>query len=378
MAITDFQIHKIFADYVSGFAPVANGERVSDDAVYNQTLQIDWVTFKVPFFYSGRLNGGRLFSVDADGSLDYEIDKRRVVRGSYESNLTIRTADVTPDGNTWLVEVSGNPVKWFQGHNLFGTADLPNLIYETVLRLADLVNSPQPECFTSWVKQGFWTVSRVDITAMYLLPTRSDVLAWLKHAEKTSRSRAGTAISKGNTVYLNKDSERWNVVMYSKGQELEKHPLPKDLESKSLSDFADNKLRIELRLRGKELAKIEYKAGTSWLNLDVAHLFNDYVGRIEMTEQSIRDERLFDIPKSARTSYQLWSCGCDVRQYVSRAKFYKDRKALLEFGVDISVAKPVETNVNVVPLRRVLELKPAGVPEWAYGTNLYFEPRKVC
>jgi len=98
-----------------------------------------------------------------------------------------------------------------------------------------------------------------------------------------------------------------------------------------------------------------------------------------MTEQSIRSDDLFDIPNHARMTYELWSLGRDVRQFIGKTKFYKDRKALLEFGVDISVPKPTDTeNINVVPLKRVLELTPAGVPEWAYGTKLMFEPRKIC
>jgi hypothetical protein len=32
----------------------------------------------------------------------------------------------------------------------------------------------------------------------------------------------------------------------------------------------------------------------------------------------------------------------------------------------------------VVPLYRVLEAKPVQVPDWATGTPLYFEPRRVA
>jgi len=34
-------------------------------------------------------------------------------------------------------------------------------------------------------------------------------------------------------------------------------------------------------------------------------------------------------------------------------------------------------STNVVPLIRVLEAVPVGVPEWAEGTSFYFEPRKL-
>jgi len=379
--ISDFALEKALLSVIKNKDKVAyNPEFNRTEETYNPTLQIDWITAKIPFFVSGKLNGGNIINTTPDGEIEYTIDKRLPVTGSYDSRLSVRTSEVLPGTNdTYLIELSGNPVKWFQGHNIFGSDDLPNLIYETVLKLSNILDLPQPEEYLSAIRKGIFTLSRVDITAMYSLQTRSDVYSWLNHAEKTCRTRSGTAMSKGTTVYMNKTSQRWNVVMYSKGQELEKHSLPRELQGGSLETYADNKLRVELRLKQKELAKIGLSNGKPWLALDVWPLFKDYVGRVEMTEHSIRPENLLEIPKFARTTYRLWLLGDDVRQYVSKAKFYKDRKALLEMGIDISVPKPVDNeNINVVPLKRVLELKPAGIPEWAYGTNLVFEPRKLC
>ena len=376
--VSDIALERALAHLLTEHSKPVSSEYLRTDEIYNPTLQIDWVTAKVPFYYKGKLNGGNIINTTPDGEIEYSIDKRLPITGSYDSRLSVRTSDVLPNGDTWQIEISGNPVKWFQGHNVFGSSDLPNLIYETVIKLSKVLNSPQPDDWLSGVKRGCYTLSRVDITGMYSLPSRSDVYAWLNHAEKTARTRAGTAISKGNTVYLNKTSARWNVVMYSKGLELEKHELPKELDGCGLDDYSDNKLRVELRLRGKELSKLNLKIGLNWLDLDPFLVFKDYVGRVEMTEQNIREEDLFDIPKYARMTYELWSKGVDVRQFVSIRKYYKDRKALLEFGIDISVPKPSETNVNVIPLRKVLQLEAAGVPSWAYGTNLMFEPRKIC
>ena len=379
--ISDFALEKALLSVISSREKTPyNPEFKRTEETYNPTLQIDWITAKVPFFVSGKLNGGNIINTTPDGEIEYTIDKRLPVTGSYDSRLSVRTSDVLPcSEDTYLIEISGNPVKWFQGHNIFGTDDLPNLIYETVLKLADVLSLPQPQQYLDAIKKGIFTLSRVDITAMYSLPTRSDVYAWLNHAEKTCRTRSGTALSKGTTVYMNKTSQRWSVVMYSKGQELEKHLLPNELQGGSLENYADNKLRVELRLRAKELSKIGLCTGKPWLALDAWPLFKDYVGRIEMTEQSIRADKLFEIPKFARMTYELWTRGADVRQFVSDRKYYKDRKVLLSFGIDISVPKPnSDPNINVVPLKKVLELQPAGIPEWAYGTELVFEPRKMC
>ena len=377
--VSDIALERALAHLLTEHSKPVSSEYLRTDEIYNPTLQIDWVTAKVPFYYKGKLNGGNIINTTPDGEIEYSIDKRLPITGSYDSRLSVRTSDVLPNGDTWQIEISGNPVKWFQGHNVFGSSDLPNLIYETVIKLSKVLNSPQPDDWLSGVKRGCYTLSRVDITGMYSLPCRSDVYAWLNHAEKTSRTRAGTAVSKGNTVYLNKSSARWNVVMYSKGLELKKHSLPSELDGCGIDSFADNKLRIELRLRGKELSKLNLKIGINWLNLDPWLIYKDYIGRVQMSEQNMREKDLFDIPSHARMTYELWSRGADVRQFVKKTKYYKDRSALLKFGIDISTPKNTDdSNVNIVPLKRILELQPAGVPDWAYGTELMFEPRKIC
>lgn len=81
------------------------------------------------------------------------------------------------------------------------------------------------------------------------------------------------------------------------------------------------------------------------------------------------------IPARLRSVYQLWADGHDLRELFPRRTFYRHRKALLASGVDIAVKQPRETS-NVVPLRVTLVGREVGVPEWARGTPLYFDPRE--
>ena len=85
------------------------------------------------------------------------------------------------------------------------------------------------------------------------------------------------------------------------------------------------------------------------------------------------------LPSGVRATYQLWFDGHDVRSMVSRPTFYRHRNQLLEHGIDISMAsnKVQPDRSNVVPLVRTITLSPAVVPHWAYGTDLFFEPRKL-
>lgn len=360
---------------ISDYSP----EQLRVDSPSYSSLMVDWVSCKVPFFYSGKINGGNVISTTPDGEIEYCVDKMLGVKGSYDNRLSVRTVEVLPTGDTWLISISGNPVKWFQGHNIFGSDDLVNLVYETILRLSELLESPQPESMLASIRSGCFTLSRIDINGMYSLGRRSDVYNWLHFAELNARTRHGTAVSKGNTVYFGKTSERWSIKCYSKGNEIEKHKLPILLQDSSLPVFADDKLRIELTLRSKELVKLGLQDGANWLTLDLNDIYKEYVGRIEMSNQTVVNDLIYKLPKFARASLALWDAGNDVRMFVGKTKFYKDRKELLKHGIDISIVKQQdESFVNVVPLKRVLEMKPVGVPDWAMGTPLYFEPRKLC
>ena len=80
---------------------------------------------------------------------------------------------------------------------------------------------------------------------------------------------------------------------------------------------------------------------------------------------------------SLRMAYQSWESGVDLRAILPTRTFYRYRAELLPHGIDIAALNPKETS-NVVPLVRVLEAVPAPVPDWAQGTKLYWEPRRVA
>ncbi len=362
--------------------PVSS-EYVSNE-ITNPTLMIDWLSVKFLFWSDEKINGGNIISTSPDGEIEYTVDKFFSVEGSHSSKINIRLEDArlppAPQfDNIYLLSFSGNPVKWFQGHNVFGTHDLNNLVFEVYSKLACTLGKRQPEWMQESIKQGAYTISRVDINGMFELDSRSDVLAWLHNLESTSRTRHGTATSKGNTVYFGKNSERWTLKFYSKGQEIEdkNHKLPLALQQTSIPKFANNKLRAELTLRSKELKKLGLNVGSAWFKIDMWEIYKDYMGRVEMSDQKIRDDLIFKLSRNVRSTYILWKEGHDLRQFLPKSSFYRHRKELLEFGIDINVPMPKEEiNDNVIALRRVIDVRPCRMPDWAYGTDLLFEPRK--
>lgn len=315
--------------------------------------------------------------VTPDGEMNYRILTWLPIEGSHSSSLSIRTAEVDENGNGTILSISGNPVKWFQGHNIFGSDDLCGLVYETLIRLCSLLElQPSPEEIRAW-QQGEYTLSRIDVNGMYSLDCRRDVHAWINTAHKTARTRQGVSILKGGTVYWEKNSSRWTIKAYSKGEEIAQkgHKLSPELSLTSLADFADNKLRLEIKFCQKELKKLNLVTGSDWKEFEVEDLYEKYRDKLQMSDQKLTCNRILDFPNCVRGTYQLWSDGHDCRQIFSESTFYRHRRKLREHGVDISTPKS-DVTTNVVPLIRVLEAVPVGVPDWAEGTDLYFEPRK--
>lgn len=350
----------------------------------NPSLMVDWLSIKFMFWSDEQLNGGNVISTNRDGEIEYTLDKRMGIEGSHDSKIYIRTErpnlpDIEQFKNLWILSVSGNPVKWFQGHNIFGTCDVNNLVVELYDSIAHRFGKAQPRSLRESILQGEFIISRIDINGMFELGSRLDVISWLSALEQTARTRHGTAVSKGNTVYFGKNSQRWSLKFYSKGQELEDHCLPVELSETSLPKFANNKLRAELTLRSKELAKLGLNTGSGWFNIDMWELYKEYLGRVEMSEQKQRDDLVLELSTHLRSTYLLWKEGHCCKTLLPKRTFYRHRKDLLEFGIDISVPNPNDDSLsNVIPLRRVIEMRPSGVPEWAIGTPLFFEPRKLA
>lgn len=344
---------------------------------------IDWVTCKIPFFYAGSLHNGEVISLTKDGEIEYSLCKRLPVVGSHDSRIMIRSLEFDAAGNTTEIELSGNPVKFLQGHNLFGSSDLLNLMYETILKISHNLGAIQPSNVLGQIQSGYYTLSRVDINRMYSLGNRAQVLSYINVLASNSRTKAQSSVMKGQTVYLNYASKRWSFKMYSKGQEI---ALPRNnkhggfIMPPELVKWADNKLRIELTLKSKELIETGLNLASKWRIIEELDIFTDYSDRIQMAPQKKIDNLTETIKlASVRSTYVHWLNGEDPRLLLSRPTFYRHRKTLLDHGVDISILNSKKSeNLNVVPLCKVLELKPAEFPHWVSGTEFLFEPRKFC
>lgn len=328
-------------------------------------MQVDWIS---AVFDPGPLCPAGLKLYDTGQQLwispDGEVVKRRgtphMHEGSHDNRLMVASADGVG------LYLSGNPAKFFQGHNLFGSCDTWGLLLAAGADVRQSVGLfPGPATAESLFSPP--RLTRADLTRSYRFSSDALAREWLRDVAASARSRHGGALVRGGTVYWGQHSTRWAFKMYLKSDELRAkgkgHALSPQLSERDqqlLTDWAAGVVRGELVLRSKELVKL----GRQWEPLDV---WQSYWDKLTWNRNVDVIEGVDMVDESRLTPAQAgylarWRVGEDLRRKLSTATFYRVRSGLLvAVGVDIASAPPPRENAFPATSQRVSAvLDPAG------------------
>lgn len=339
---------------------------------------IDWVDFTAPFVHEvgpgSPFYAGEVLALTTAGELDWGVYKRMEMEGSHSTKIQIRSAFM--EDGCQAIRVSGNLVKWFQGHNIFGTNNLQGLVLEALSKVMLLGGITPSESELSMWKAGAIDLLRVDVTDSVCFGSRERVLNALRSLDATAHLKfRGRGQYNGHSLLFGKGSRHWSLTLYSKGAELQKHKLPLSLAETSLPQIADGLLRTEFRMLSMHLKRLNLDTLASWGDNTASEVHQSHLEKLEISQTTMLDaQKLQGLPSRLYAAYQLWKDGHDLRAMFPRPTFYRYRSQLLAHGIDISVKQERETT-NVVPLRVVLIGKPLVLPEWATTSPYYFEPR---
>lgn len=337
---------------------------------------VDFLTVECPDPFGVVIHGGSVTKVSHDERLEWSTMCRRNVEGSWSSQMTVRNRMCgAVEGNALRrirsgLELSGNPAKFLNGHNLFGSADPLELLQATVAKVGRALDlQPQP------VDLGASTISRIDLTGSWLLDRDRDVVPFLRAMEATVwcpyRGR-GVASDDLGTLYYGKAekgkrAKDWQLKLYAKGLEITRHRLPAPAyQVPGLLEEVNRTVRVELTLRSAELKRLNMLRVDDWTPGKVAEIWRTYVDRLDFSEGAMNLDTV-DLAGSVKPrimdAVASWKAGNDMRIGRSKTAFYKLRKDVREAtGIDIATAVPKS---NVVPLRRVIQAVPAPMPRWA-------------
>jgi II/X family phage/plasmid replication protein len=340
---------------------------------------IDWITAKITCTHNPEiLSSGRSIrtkKIDGVELLEYEISNRLVVSGSHDANITIRSH------TEGTVEISGNPAKFLQGHNVFGTNDLKYLVAKLMdkLFMMDELELKPTETEYNMIQAGQYRLSRVDVNEHFFFPSAQLARSWLRAAGNSANMMfRGAGLFKEGTLYFTPQSRRFVPKIYFKYDEInskdKSHRLPdKLLQIPELVEYAEKSLRFEIKILSTQLHDWYLHLGCNWDASTATMLVNDqFISKLQLSENMSLSPNIFEsLPKNLVAPYTLWEQGHDLRQFYSKSQFYKHRKALMEYRIDISIVQDKDQSLqNVVPMIRYLEAVPMGIPGWAYQKGL--------
>lgn len=126
--------------------------------------------------------------------------------------------------------------------------------------------------------------------------------------------------------------------------------------------YAD-KLRVEVSLKARYLKKRGLDEAASWHEGTASQVFKKHVSRLNLGGNVVLTPNdMQALPYHLRPTYSSWWMGVDQRPLMSRSKYHRHHKALLERGINIAVPL-AEDSVTTISLSRYLGEQ-----------GLYYEP----
>lgn len=356
----------------------------------------DWVSIYQRHFGGGLpvIADGALMRIDRHGeTICTTLGKEKIV-GSHETAVFVRC-----DGET--VWFDGNVSKFGRADNLFGYSfqECLSLINNVLVNL-QLPPFTEGESFISNNKgnpKTIWTgaiVTRLDLTENHQTGSAANAYHFMQHlqGQQASRLKTGT-YGDGETVDFGRGSRRLYFKAYLKGPELRRHitksvkpsgafspraapdvskmtsaelrlhfaDMPLNQYVLDVADWCDSVglVRVEMTFKSTML----HSMGCNYLGaLDMKQLEDVFAERCSIFTRATADvNEITDLPKQVLSTYRMWAAGDDVVNKISRATFYRHRRELIPYGVDIAIKS------NVITLKtktRVIKLGPASMPDW--------------
>lgn len=316
---------------------------------------IDWLSYSLP--YHGPVVGDQYLRLNnKTGIIEPVFHRGTSARGSFDDRVLVHVLGRE-------MRISGNIVKFLTGQNVVGTDDiqlLARLGYEAILRALEL-----PDCTSARraLNSGNVPLTRVDCTFHYHVGTEDDVRNWLRAMEQacTVTYRGRGQYDDGMTSWLvgGKGSRRWSFKFYCKSIELRRHPMRCPQQFRDLlTQRADGVVRGEATFRGQELKRLGFQYLRSWSKESSYELHKSLIDKMEISEQvEMKPNEEKALPRPLQSTYRHWLNGVDCRDLLTRTTFYKHRRELKSYGIDIREVCPKAEN-RIIPVLRVIEAEP--------------------
>jgi II/X family phage/plasmid replication protein len=177
--------------------------------------------------------------------------------------------EVTSVENGRFLIVSGNPVKYLQGHNIFGSDNLQGLCRDLIKVVLVQLGINLGRKDQQAINAGLYSFSRVDLAVNFRLPSGEMLSQAIREIEWHWRELGRNVSNYGDeTVYHDQYSKVASTKFYNKAKEIRARPLSEKLLGADactrLRRYADRLLRAEFTLRSPALKTQRLNRGSEW------------------------------------------------------------------------------------------------------------------
>lgn len=311
------------------------------------------------------VNAGHVFSVDADGVVQWDVPQKLVHRGSHDTSIRIRS-----DG--FRVSLEGNIGRFDRADNLFGYS-----VLECVQLANRLLSSfglppftdaaPMPLVAKGGEDGGYQAVgaviTRIDLTCNWSTGSAGNCEQFIRFLQGFKSGKQEPRAYKTTGVAWGEGSKYWYAKVYDKAAEYYRQigKQAKGFDPVLFAYMSENGIaRHEISLKSRYLKQHNLWRFSQWgKGMDtegrVYALFNDVVGG------EAHVDSFLEIPGRAGELAVAWRDGADLKKRLAQNTYYRYRRELLKYGIDIAIPSNVKRLQQRV---EVIAVSPAVVPDW--------------
>lgn len=337
-------------------------------------VNIDTVEFSV---FGARINVeeiNAMMVLKSEGEVASLLTNRRAIRGRFKRHpLQVRYREAKRGiSEIGTLFVEGSIFGFKYGQNVFTSSNLRGgCLYALRQINREIALNASLETWNKW-GAGEILLDRVDLAVNFDLGSDLVVGAVVDRiAHQLIGKGAASRHHTGSVCLAPRDFKEYSVAMYAKGPEmmLARRKVTSDQNYDRLVGECENLLRVEVRLRKRELKKCGLSRVSDWTIEKARDVFREYVSKLPMLDvvaaEPLGRKELNRIPPKLRDVFALHKMGVDLTAIYAPRTLATYRRKFSEIGIDIRCP-----SIDNAPPNAALSFRPVKAPRWLIDAGM--------
>lgn len=279
-------------------------------------------------------------------------------------------------GRTGILSVEGSPFANTYGQNVYTSASLRRGCILALRAIEEQIDfTASEDAWARW-KAGDIELRRVDLAVNFDLGSAEAVGSYLDRlAHQVVSRRCHSHVHDKYVSVIPRNGSEYSITVYAKGEQLKsKSKTNDDPRFLRLVEESQALMRVEVRLRRKELEKLKLSRVCDWTPGRAREIFQTYVKRLptlDVLNGPLHPDELRDLPSNLRHVYALHKAGTDLTMVYPKRTLARHRATLRKRGTDINCPALPDA-----PRNDDLTARPMKTPQWMIADGIAPERKR--